>query len=433
MKQKLFSGLLLVGFIFLFLGFIYIQDRCGESSEALVEPVPFLEQNDSGPLPFKEVENEFSTPSKSRGEPHSYETFAADSNCDTGRWLLNTGTFNDTEKEMYLDPQSCMDVVLKTQGCSKDWFVHSIIDGNCRCIDEGVDCTDPKVFRVHEGVKTYRIRYEPWEHKSPRILYVIRTYPRTYKTRMRWLSDTWLSTIEDPILIVGITNSFWPDHAKLDIPMRDNMKVIYPKCHRKGKGEGICCQEAYGLVEALKYEFDWLHMIDDDVFISPTNIKNMLDQTHDYFDGRGGFGCSLSGTHYEDKKVKLEGFCGGMGYAFRRNAIEQLVWNQGAFLHEYKTLCQEFQACDVVTGVLANRRGLNIMRASMARGPKHPEQSVYHRVYGDKQYKLHKMINLKTEPFSSVYALSNDWKNYVHSWDACKTECTASEADEKWD
>ena len=62
------------------------------------------------------------------------------------------------------------------------------------------------------------------------------------------------------------------------------MKVIYPKCHRKGKGEGICCQEAYGLVEALKFEFDWLHMIDDDVFISPTNIKNMLEQTHDHFE-----------------------------------------------------------------------------------------------------------------------------------------------------
>jgi len=425
---NLYSKILLGGFILLLFGFALLIDRCSESTESFQQSLLFddesMQQMMSSPLP--DMQN--------FGDPYGFEIISSDSNCDPGNWLLEMGTLSKEETQRHVeDPKECMKLVLKTEGCSKEWFARSGIDGNCRCIKEGTDCSDPKNFRIHDSVKTYRIRYEPFKRKSPKILWVIRTYPRTYKTRMRWLNQTWMSLIEDPILIVGIKAKGFPEHAKLDIPIRENMKVIYPQCSSRGKGEGICCQEAQGLAESLRYEYDWLVLIDDDVFIAPENIKNMLDQTHDYFDARGGFGCGKKGKLYDNEEVLMPGFCGGNGYAFRQSAVKKIVYDKNEFIWEYKNLCEKFLACDVVTGVLARRRGLKIHRATFERSQFNPEPTSYHRVYGDKQFRLNKMINLKTEPWDPSYAMAEDWREYVGSWMSCKTECVATEADEKWD
>merc|ERR1711879_1140356 len=104
------------------------------------------------------------------------------------------------------------------------------------------------------------------------------------------------------------------------------------------------------------------------------------------------------------------GFCGGHGYAFRKRAIERIVYHPRQFLAEYRSLCIELPACDLVTGVLVSRRGLKVLDLPFGSMVNNVDKAVFHRIYGDKMYRLHAMINTKTEPFNMTYANIEHWK-----------------------
>jgi len=341
-----------------------------------------------------------------------FRKYMRNANCDPGKWLHDADALAAlTENGGIPDVETCLHHVLTKAECSKRWFIHGEYDGNCRCVPPDVDCGERENYRAHNTVNTYQILSKPWKPKNLRILYIVRTYPKTYESRLKLLEETWLQSItDDYILIVSIKNSYYQDHEISLIKPRHNLKIIYPECVYSGKSEGMCCQESNALVAALDFNFDWVFMVDDDVFLSPKRVKQLLREMPPWADVIGSWGCATE-VHQHGVTYDMRGFCGGHGYALTRSALEHMVYDATKFLLEYHLVCEDVKLCDIVTGVIAERRRLGIHSFPFGNLINNYNKAVYHRIYGDKMYRLHAMLNLETEPFNFTYADYEHWKD----------------------
>lgn len=345
-------------------------------------------------------------------ESSYFRKYMRDANCDPGKWLHDEDGLKALKENGEIqDEESCLNHVLSRPDCSKRWFIYGEYDGNCRCVQPGIDCGERENYREHNSVNMYQILSRPWKPKNLRILYVIRTYPRTYESRLKLIEETWLQSItDDYILIVSIKTKHYQDSEISFVKPRHNLKIIYPECVYSGKSEGMCCQESNALVAALDFDFDWVFMVDDDVFLSPKRVKNLLREMPPWADIIGAWGCATE-VHQHGVTYDMRGFCGGHGYAMTRSALEHMVYDARRFLLEYHLVCEDVKLCDIVTGVIAERRRLEIHSFPFGNLQNNYNKAVYHRIYGDKMYRLHAMLNLETEPFNFTYADYEHWKD----------------------
>jgi len=253
--------------------------------------------------------------------------------------------------------------------------------------------------------------------RDPKILFLVRTWPPNYDTRLKWQSETWMSVLpQNQMLIVALNASYQEDRGnpkRINLPGLKNADIIYPECRNKAgnvnKGMGLCCQEAEGLVRALDHKFDWLFIIDDDIFLVPKNLTKELRQYNpNYWDLLGQWGCGAESDYDKVPGHRYVGFCGGYGYAISRKALERLVGEDDSFLVRYRDACEKMHACDVVTGALAKERDLRIK--TVVFGLPRKKYVVFHKPLEFEMYRYHAMLISETEPLNETFMSIEHWK-----------------------
>jgi hypothetical protein len=179
------------------------------------------------------------------------------------------------------------------------------------------------------------------------ILYVIRSIPKYYETRIKSQYDTWFKflTKNDKVLIASEKKNH---NNKFDL----NYNI--PDCP-PGHGDGPCCSESNALVKALNnYKFDWIFILDDDVYLYPPKVREIINKYKDNHDiAIGTVGCGAK---------DISGFCGGGGYGFSRRVLEKLIDNnENEFLNIYKNHCNNTQYCDITTADLLVKKNIELI------------------------------------------------------------------------
>jgi len=179
------------------------------------------------------------------------------------------------------------------------------------------------------------------------ILYVIRSIPKYYETRIKSQYDTWFKflTKNDKVLIASEKKNH---NNKFDL----NFNI--PDCP-PGHGDGPCCSESNALVKALNnYKFDWIFILDDDVYLYPPKVREIINKYKD----NHGIAIGTVGCVAKD----ISGFCGGGGYGFSRRVLEKLIDNnENEFLNLYKNHCNNTQYCDITTADLLVKKGIELI------------------------------------------------------------------------
>jgi hypothetical protein len=188
---------------------------------------------------------------------------------------------------------------------------------------------------------------------TPKILYIIRSIPKYYDERLNIQFKTWMKHLnENDDVLVASENK---DHID-----KFNLKYSTPECP-PGHAMGVCCSESNAIVKALKeYEFDWAFILDDDVYVYPDKVRSIISKYKDNYNvALGTPGCESNG---------VEGFCGGGGYAFSKQALETIVGKDKngvlkyeSFLKEYKISCEKTDFCDITMGELSKKNNIEII------------------------------------------------------------------------
>ena len=128
------------------------------------------------------------------------------------------------------------------------------------------------------------------------ILYIIRSYPGNFKTKLAEQASAWIENVacDSCILVTSSMNlgpARMPDENKI---MAHNIKDHLANCLPKGikrtqvlfsdcpKGHDTepACTEANALLYAFyenKIKFDWVFVIDDDVLVFPAELSKVLE------------------------------------------------------------------------------------------------------------------------------------------------------------
>lgn len=188
------------------------------------------------------------------------------------------------------------------------------------------------------------------------IMFVVRTQPRSYASKLADLVSTWLEEVSSESLMIAsfaLSGSFNWSATPAERLQSSLFEFSCPDNH----GEGLCCVEANSLVElAHRRSFDWAFFVDDDAYVVVRNLRRVLARLHVHSNLRaekvayGTRGCG-----------RPCGFCGGGGYALSAGAIRAMVGNNAsAFVHRYMSECAKIQFCDVITGCLAVESGVAV-------------------------------------------------------------------------
>lgn len=156
------------------------------------------------------------------------------------------------------------------------------------------------------------------------VLFVVLSDSNFYKTRIKWLLDTWASSLVPADLVV--VGDRLP--ATEDERAATGRATFHESaCQGHSHWEGLCCKygEAAVLIAAFmdKYpNYEWVYSVDDDVYVRPDAVRRYLAgqaPTKAGAPGRvlGTFGCHSEHCH--------EGFCGSGGYAADHSAMTSLV------------------------------------------------------------------------------------------------------------
>ena len=175
--------------------------------------------------------------------------------------------------------------------------------------------------------------------KSPTILIVINTMEKNYSTRLEDIRRTWMQRVIEKdsleILILGSNDT-------------KGLPDVIPSFCKVGYWEDSCkkadaLSAAYDfLVKDYGQKYDWVFLVDDDVYVFPDNLQRMvmsLNETPDQLKAWGIYGCG---------KDKCVGFCGGGGYLLTRKAVIQV--EEKVDRAQFKALRNETDMFDVECG-----------------------------------------------------------------------------------
>ena len=131
-------------------------------------------------------------------------------------------------------------------------------------------------------------RTQTKEKVDTTILYVIRTHPKNFQTKLAEQASTWLKGVDkSQVLItssknIGSNPNNTIDYLQDQLPKTiDGSEVLFSDCPG-GHDAGPACTEANGLAKAyhaLKKggrKFNWIFVIDDDVLVFPKKLSRVL-------------------------------------------------------------------------------------------------------------------------------------------------------------
>eukprot|EP00439_Symbiodinium_sp_Y106_P022502 s2349_g2.t2 len=189
-----------------------------------------------------------------------------------------------------------------------------------------------------------------------RIIYITRAQPRKYGTRLQGQLDTWMNDIpREDLFVTSFTLV-----ADKELAKRDMESVHEFRCP-DNHDMGVCCVEANALIQMQNRTFDWVFIVDDDVYVVVDNLRRVLARLHPRSElqtaalGYGITGCVTKGRPC--------GFCGGGGYALSAKAVQVLLGDDTEkFMHRYMNDCQRTRYCDVTTECLAEQNGTKVFK-----------------------------------------------------------------------
>ena len=250
--------------------------------------------------------------------------------------------------------------------------------------------------------------------KNFKILYIIRSIPKYYDDRLKSQYNTWMQllTKQDDILVAS------DNYKHKD---KYNLKYSTPSNCPRNHGDGPCCSESNAIVKALKeIKFDWVFILDDDVYLYPKKVREILYKYKDNHNvALGTPGCVAA---------NISGFCGGGGYGFSRKCLEKIVGDDyDKFLKEYKLHCDKTQFCDITTADLAVKKGIKLMNIPELKpwGIKKEEKNLIDKneiatlhYYGGELTKEHKEIPDKMNFLHSLFtSIKENFMNFKETFD----------------
>jgi len=230
---------------------------------------------------------------------------------------------------------------------------------------------DPAKFILSwasERQRQLRIRTEVAQHavspqqpsRAPkRLVFLVRSGGNTSKQRLAAIRSTWARALDQKYTATAGKSSPISWSASLVVLAgNEECKRLYGDNARAG----LTCLEARGELELMKStDFDWLMVIDDDVYVNVKNLMSWLSSVQLGEKAVWGLpGCGECG----DKKKHLTGLCGGPGYVISRENLARMVESSGpgAFLEDFLT-GPDAKWCDVRFACVAQHHGLQLREA----------------------------------------------------------------------
>ena len=120
------------------------------------------------------------------------------------------------------------------------------------------------------------------------ILYVIRTHPNNFQTKLAEQASTWLNGVDKSQVLITSSKNIGSNvnntmgHLQDQLPkLIDGSEVLFSDCPG-GHDEEPACTEANGLAKAYytltqgRTKFNWAFVIDDDVLVFPQKLSQVL-------------------------------------------------------------------------------------------------------------------------------------------------------------
>lgn len=202
-------------------------------------------------------------------------------------------------------------------------------------------------------------RSVPWSEPSSasrrfRVVYGIRTNTRNVETKLPAVLRTWASSLAKEDLFIISTKS-----DEIAMGPEYTFPVHGTKC-ADNRQLGLTCIEAHIHLYADQHagSFDWLVVIDEDVFVHTENVKLVLSKIRPSdavvwaVPGCGGDVCNPVGA----------GLCGGAGYAISGQNLRRVISDSSTYVARLMKSRGADTYCDVAVGCMAESSGLRIQR-----------------------------------------------------------------------
>lgn len=255
------------------------------------------------------------------------------------------------------------------------------------------------ILSLHTPIQALHL--PPTAAEMPRVMYLIRTGGQNVSDRIGAVLDTWAREVpKSQLLFAGPSTDPGPRHNYLSM-----MGVHEFEC--ADDHTWLSCVTAKATIHAFflsrKQEFDWLLIIDDDVWVHTKNLGRTLQELP--VDEAKAFGwpgcgeCSLVGG-------QGHGMCGGTGYAMSRKTLAALMDRKGAdrYYNEFMSTAEKLANWrDAAFGCLSKAYDINlaILPGSRPIMPNSTYEDCYrpvtfHPVKPDDMYKF--QLDAKREP-----------------------------------
>ena len=174
------------------------------------------------------------------------------------------------------------------------------------------------VHQSSQNLNNWRLDSEKWikyelnpKHEK-KILYVVSSYSESYE-RLDLQAQTWMNHLDPANEAIFVASQTSPNELEkrkyVHLPDAIDFTFATPNCTENDHGMGLCCQEAHAfLVVATKEKFrafDWVFFVDDDVFVSPSILRQIVQE----YDETALVSIGTTGCISES----YSGFCGGGG------------------------------------------------------------------------------------------------------------------------
>ncbi|CAE8607759.1 unnamed protein product [Polarella glacialis] len=187
-----------------------------------------------------------------------------------------------------------------------------------------------------------------------RVLFAVRTNIRNYETKIPALLRTWAFVLPEEDLFIVSTKA-----AQIAMGPSYSFKVQGTECS-DDRYVGLTCIEAHIHLFAAQEagEFDWLFVVDEDVYVQVQNLKEVLSYLDPFAPrlygtpGCGGDVCKKVGA----------GLCGGGGYAVSRQSLLKLISNPSTYVQDLMHTPGADTYCDVAVACMAEERELKVER-----------------------------------------------------------------------
>lgn len=212
-----------------------------------------------------------------------------------------------------------------------------------------------------QNLSNWRLDSENWvkyklnpKHEK-KILYVVRSCSESCE-RLDLQAQTWMNHLDPANDAVFVASQSSPNELEKRKYAHLPFTFATPNCTENDHSMGICCHEANAFLVAATTEmfraFDWVFVVDDDAFVSPSILRQIVQEYDETtLVSIGSTGC-ISESY--------SGFCGG-GYLVSNTALKKIA-AVPSFASEYMNICNKTNKIDIATAwMLENEANVTLV------------------------------------------------------------------------